>query len=206
MLWLGRHFANVCNLRLKELDETHVLANNCDDIALQWQKGVPESMKSMRVTLHIQISSSFNKMVWCLKDDYPRSEEIRCNLEDLRFGCGPLRHQIHFVLSWAIPALRVCLSGGDKKLSSVTVVLLLNLLSSSDATFCDCFSLDCTTLYNNYHAKKAVGLSFQSTVVKTRPVSRPVHFLLCSSIFFYFFKVILSIESFAEQGSPQCNM
>ena len=49
-----------------------------------------------------RISSSFNKMVWRLKDDHARSEEIRYNLEDLRFGCflsGPLKHQIHFFLS-----------------------------------------------------------------------------------------------------------
>ena len=42
---------------------------------------------SMRIVMRVRISSSFDKMVWCLKDDHARSEEIRCNLEDVRFGC-----------------------------------------------------------------------------------------------------------------------
>ena len=52
--------------------------------------------------MRVQISSSFNKIVWRLKDDHGWSVEIRCNLEDLQFGCflsGPLKHQIHFALS-----------------------------------------------------------------------------------------------------------
>ena len=51
-------------------------------------------MKSMRVVMHVRILSSFNKMVWRLKDDHARSEEIGCNLKDLRFGfilSGPLK-------------------------------------------------------------------------------------------------------------------
>ena len=60
---------------------------------------VLELMKSMRAVMRVRISLSFNKMVWRLKDEHARSEEIRCNL---RFGCflfGPLKHQTHFVLS-----------------------------------------------------------------------------------------------------------
>ena len=55
--------------------------------------------------------------------------------------------------------------------------------------------------------KRPVGPNFQSTVLKIdSKVSRPVHFLFWFSIFFHYFKVILSIESFAEQESPHCNM
>ena len=82
-------------------------------------------------------------MVERWKDDLTQNEEIRCNLEDLRFGCfffGHLKHQINFVLSWTKLALRVRLGGEDEKLLLVMVALLLKLLPSTDATFCDRFS------------------------------------------------------------------
>ena len=58
-------------------------------------------------------------MVPCLKDDHARNERLRCNLEDLRFGCfssGPFKHQIHFALLKTIPALQVSLGDGDEML------------------------------------------------------------------------------------------
>ena len=170
---------------------------------------VPESMKSMRVMMRIRILSSFNKMVWRLKVHHGQSEEIRCNLEDCRFGCflsSPLKHQIHFVLSWTIPELRAQLAGGDQKLLLWLCYCWnyfhLEILRSA-TVFLYVFLLALTSL----HCTRAAGPSFQSTVLNTdSKVSRPVHFLLWSTIFFHFFKAILSIESLAEEGLPRCNM
>lgn len=118
---------------------------------------------------------------------------------------GPLKHQLHFVLLWSVPATWVCLRRGDGKFLLIMDVLLLKLLSYSDITFYKCFSLRfsiCANLLTKQILciQRQLGSSFQSNK------SRLVHFLVFCPIFSNFSQEVPSIESLDKQELSHCNI